>query len=688
MSGSNSNIQLTGLDFDEIKLNLKNYLRNQNILKDANYEGSVLSILLDVLSYNTHYNAHYLNMVANEMFLDTCVKRASAISHAKPLGYLPYSFSAPTATISMYFTGVTADQIIIPKYTKFITDTIDNTNYGYVTLQEYILKTDRSSNTASISNVEIKQGEPLGYTFIYNENNNPGAKFKIPDGNIDLSTLQVVIQESTTNITTTVYNYPDDMLALDGNSEVYFIQESFDGFYEIYFGDGILGKRLKDGNVIYISYLSVSGTIVENISNFYLVSGSIGDYGDLVITATTPSMGGRYKETINSIKNLAPKAYQAQERAVTINDYITLIQKNSGDYPVDSVNVWSGEENTPPVYGRVFVAMKPKGGFTITTNQKNRIIEDLIRPMSVLTVEPVIVDVDYSFLNVTANVLYDESKTTLSNSQLRTLIIAAVRQFGNEKLNTFNSTLILSDLIQKIQYTNPSIITNEPNFQLEKRFMPTLRTPLKYEFDFGVPIKKDINRKGVTISPSIQVVDTDSAKTIRTSVNIEEVPTMDTSIEKIQILNPGFGYTSTPTVTIRGDGTGATARAIIVNNRIEQIILDNPGTNYTQAVVEISGGGGSFGSAVVILQKQFGTLRSFYFSNGIKYILNNNVGIIDYYNGKITLTEFNPYAINNTLGQLSIYVVPDTTCISSKHNKIIAMDSKDIDAIKINLIKK
>lgn len=688
MAGSNSNIQLTGLDFDEIKTNFKNYLRNQDVIKDADYEGSVFSILLDVLAYNTHYNSHYLNMVANEMFLDSCVKRASTISHAKVLGYLPHSFSAPTATISLYFTGVTTDIIILPKYTKFITETIDNTNYTYVTTEEQILRRNPVDNTILVEDVEIKQGEPLGYTFVYDESTNPSAKFKLPDSNLDLSTLKVVIQKSATDIRSSVYVYPEDMLALDSESEVYFIQESFDGFYEIYFGDGVLGKKLSDGNIIYITYLSVNPTIVQNISNFYLTSTAIGDYGDLVVTAQTPSMGGRYKETINSIKNLAPKAYQAQERAVTINDYITLIQKKSGEYPVDSVNVWSGEENSPPVYGRIFIALKPKGGFTITTNQKNRIIEDLVKPISLSTIKPVIIDVDYTYLNVMANVLYDPTKTTLTHEQLRTLIISAVRQYGNENLNTFNSTLILSDVIQKIQYTNPSIITNEPNFKLEKRFTPTLRTGLTYTFDFGIPIKRDLNRLGVSISPSIQIIDNDSSKTIRTEVYLEEVPTSATSIDSITILNPGYGYTSTPTVTIKGDGTNASAHAVIIDGRIEQIILDNPGTNYTQAIIEITGGGGVFGAAVVKLQKQFGKLRSFYFSKGIKYILNNDVGDIDYYNGIITLRNFSPYDVNNSLGQLSIYIVPDTTIIYSKQNKMLVMDAKDIDAVKINLVKK
>lgn len=684
MAGANNNIQLTGLDFDEIKSNLKTYLRNQDVLKDANYEGSVLSILLDVLAYNTHYNSHYLNMVANEMFLDTAVKRASVISHAKTIGYLPQSYSAPTAVITLNFYGVTADQIIIPKYTKFLTETIDGVNYPFVSMDEYIVRTG-DDNIASLSGIEIKQGEPLNYSFVYNSQNNEKTTFKIPDKNIDLSTLKIVVQKSTIDLTSSVYKYPDDMLALNPSSEIYFVQETFDGYYEVYFGDGVLGKQLEDGNVIFVSYLSVGQTVVQNVSGFTLVSGSIGDYGSVEIIADVPSMGGRVKESINSIKYIAPKAYQAQERAVTINDYITLIQKNSTSFPIESVNVWSGEENTPPVYGRIFVAVKPIGGYTITQNQKNRLIEDIIKPMSVMTVHPVVVDVDYNYLNINTTVLYDKNKTLLSFDQLKTQIIAAIRTFGDASLNTFNSTLYLSELMSAVNSVSPAILTNESDFQLEKRFTPTLRTEQTYTFDFGVPIKRDLSRKSVQISPSIQVIDTNALNVLREEVFIEEVPTSATSVDRIELITPGYGYDSIPTITINGDGTGANASAIIVDGKVERIILNNAGTNYTQATIEITGGGGMLASAKVVLQNQFGTLRSYYFKNGTKIILNENVGIVDYYNGIVTLSDFNPYGVNNTLGLLKLYVSPDTSILYSKYNKMLTLDRNDSNAIKVTL---
>ena len=687
MAGANSNIQLTGLDFDEIKQNLKTFLRSQDVLKDINYEGSVISVLLDILAYNTHYNAHYLNMVANEMFLDTAVKRSSVVSKAKALGYTPQSFSAPTAIISIQFSGVTAEQIVLPKYTKFLTETLDGINYPYVTLEEYVLKANTEDNTATATEIEIKQGEPSNYSFTYTDSINTSSKFKIPDSNVDLSTLKVVVQNSSIDINSEVYAYANDILALDGNSKVYFIQETYDGYYELYFGDGILGKKLIDGNIVSISYLSVSPTIVHNVSNFSLVSDTIGNYLSVLIRTTVPSSGGRYKESISSIKFIAPKAYAAQERAVTVNDYIALIQKNSGEFPIDSVNVWSGEENSVPVYGKIFVSVKPKGGFTVTANQKKKIEEDIIKPISVMTVQPVVIDVDYTFVNVQNTVLYDKTRTTLGQEELRTIIIGAIRSFGNDKLNKFNSTLILPELTNYVNQANPSVITNESIIYLEKRFTPTFGAQQTYTFDYGVQIKRDFYRNSLKLSPTFQIYDP-VANLTRTEMFVEEVPTSATSIQSIQITNPGYKYTSVPTVSIIGDGTGATAYAVITNGQIEKIIITDSGINYTQASVVISGGGGYLGSAKAILQKQYGDLRSYYFSKGKKVIFNKNVGNVDYINGIVTLTDFSPINVNNTTGSLSVYIVPDTSIIYSKQNKMVVMDQADVNAIKVNLVTK
>ena len=687
MAGANSNIQLTGLDFDEIKRNLKLYLQSQEILKDANYEGSVLSILLDILAYNTHYNAHYLNMVGNEMFLDTSVKRSSVVSHAKSLGYVPYSYAAPTAEIEISFFDVTTDQIIIPKYCKFVTNQIDGKIFTFVTTDEYIIKTDKNTNSCKTSNIPIKQGEPTFYSYTYLEKNNPSIKFKIPDKNIDLSTLSVVVQNSSININSEVFRPAKDFMTLDGESRVYFVQETYDGYYEIYFGDGTIGKKLTDGNVIYLNYLSVSSDIYQNVGGFSLVSPLIGDYGSKLIATLVTSYGGRFNETINSIKYNSPKFFASQGRAVTINDYSSLILSNSGELPIEAVNVWSGEENDPPVFGKIFISLKPKGGFSLNQNQKQKLIEDVIKPISVMTVNPVIVDIDYSYLNVINNVLYDKTKTILSQEELRTAIISTIKNYAISELGTFNSTVVLPEITSKVNQTNPSIITNESIVYLEKRISPIFNSSRTYTMNFGVSLKRDFYRNSIKFSPSIQMYDPTS-DIVREEVFIEEVPTSATSIESIEITNSGFDYSSIPTVTILGDGSGATARAEITNGKLTKIIVVSPGINYTQATVSISGGGGYLASARASLQNKYGTLRSYYFLNSNKVILNSNVGTVDYYAGIITLENFSPYEINNTTGILSVFAVPESSIIYSKKNKMIIMDRNDVNAVKVNISTK
>jgi hypothetical protein len=684
MASANGNMQLVSLDFDAFKQNLKTFLKSQDTLKDYNYEGSSLAILLDLLSYNSVYLGYYLNMVANEMFLDSATKRSSVVSHAKLLGYTPSSMTAPTAVVDLDIKGLELSSIVIPKFTKFLSESIDLVNYTFVTTTEYVANTDENGDVY-ISGITLKQGEPLSYRFTYVGEPNSYAKFKIPDLNVDLDSLEVVVQNSNTDGYITIYNKPNDSLALDGTSEVYFIQEGMDGYYEIYFGNGIIGKKLTDGNVVILTYITTKGDVCNGAKSFVILDQPIASYDTLNVVTVQAASSGQQKESNEFIKYIAPKAYSAQERAVTVNDYITLIQKNSGSFPIDSVTVWSGEENTPPVYGKIFVAIKPKGGYTVTTNQKKRIIEEIISPISVLTITPEIVDVDYTYLNLSVDVLYDKSKTLLSAEILKSYIISSIKNYCNDNLNTFNSTFVMGDLINYINDSDDSIITNEPKVYLEKKFVPGLKFPETYTLDYGIPLKRDFFRKSISISPSIQIQDETANYIVRTEVFIEEVPSSASNIQEINIINPGFNYTSAPTITILGDGTGAEAEAEITNGKISKITLTNSGTNYTQVIVQISGGNGILGSATAILAGQYGTLRSYYFQKGIKYILNSNVGTVDYFNGTITLYNFMPYDVNNSLGILSVKAIPDTNIIYSKYNKLLTLNTDDPTSISVNL---
>jgi len=687
MAGANSNIQITDLDFNTIKTNLKRYLQSQDTLKDYNYEGSALSTLLDILAYNTQYNAYYLNMVANEMFLDSAIQRQSVVSHAKLLNYTPTSASAPSATINLKINQVTDLAVTLPKFTNFISEAIDGINYRFVTITDTTVNTNTVNQTATFSNLTIKQGEPVNLTFNYDATQNPSMIFEMPDSTIDTSALTVTVQQSTSNTYSEVYSLAEAYLQLDSSSAVYFLQEGPNGNYQIYFGDGVLGKSLTDGNQVIVSYITTSSTASYGANNFVLMD-TIAGYSNTVITPITSTTQGSDKETLDSIRYTAPKAYSAQGRAVTKEDYIYQIQNNAGLIPIEAVNVWGGEENDPPVYGTVLVAIKPRGGYVLTETQKRIVETEIIKPISVLTVVPRIVDVDYTYLKITSNILYTPRLTAYSATQLENQVLSAIQSFGSSTLNTFNSTFKLSSLISTVQSVSPSFITNDASIILQKRFVPDLLNSTTYNFNFDTSLKKDIYSGSITATPTFQYRDSKNNNIIREVVYLEETPSSTSIIDSISIVNPGFNYTTIPTITIVGDGSGATATAIVVNGQVTSIEITNAGSNYTQALVQITGGGGSLASAYAVLAGNIGTLRTYYYNNGVKTVLDPTAGTVNYGTGIVTLTAFNPTQINNTTGVLSIQATPVSTIISSSRDKIVTLDSTDPDSININIAAK
>jgi hypothetical protein len=686
MATANSGLQITNLDFGSIKSSLKTFLGQQDTLKDYNFDASALSVLVDLLAYNTQYNAYYLNMVANEMFLDSSVQRNSVVSHAKLLNYTPRSAVASKASIKLQVNQVGTSTLTLPKFTPFISEAIDGVNYTFITKDATTVNV--SANTAVFNDVEIIEGQAATASYTVNTTSNPKLLFTISDANIDTSTLVVSVQDSSTSLVYNTYTRATDYVALTPTSKVYFLQEGMNGNYEIYFGDGILGATLIDGNVVNISYVSTSGTSAFGANSFSIMS-SVGGYSNTVISPITSAFAGADKESISSIKYTAPKAYAAQGRAVTKEDYIYLIQNNSTNLPIESVSVWGGEENTPPVYGQIFCAVKPSGGLTLTPSQKEKLVTEVIKPISVLTVVPTIVDPDFTFVNITTNVLYDPKKTTYTGGQIKQLVINSINSFASTNLNTFNSTFKSPALITQIQTADPSIITNESTIRLQKKIYPKLNAKATYFLDFGVKLKRNYFNAGLSSSPDFSVTDVTSVNSVRTGVYFEEVPTTVGGIGTINITNQGFGYTKAPVVKIIGDGLDATAYAVLASGRIVSIVITNPGYNYTQAIVQITPAegdtSGALGYADAVLEGSLGTLRTYYYLNNTKTILNSSAGTIDYSTGKVTLTDFSPLNINNSLGQFTVSVVPDSTIVSSTYNKIIALDQYDPEALSVTV---
>jgi hypothetical protein len=687
MASANSGLQITNLDFSSIKSSLKTFLSQQDTLKDYNFDGSALSVLVDLLAYNTQYNAYYLNMIANEMFLDSAVLRNSVVSHAKMLNYTPKSAVAPKARINLTVNGVTTSTLTLPKFTEFISEAIDGINYTFVTTDSTTVNV--TANTATFNDIQISQGIPSSYSYTVDTTTNPQQIFEIPDTNIDTSTLLVSVQESSSNLTSLAYTQVSDYMSLTPTSKVYFLQEGMNNNYQVYFGDNILGKSLVNGNIVNITYISTNGTSAFGANSFAILS-AVGGFSSTVVNPALAASDGADRETINSIKFTAPKAYAAQGRAVTKEDYVYLIQNNSTNLPIDSVSVWGGEENDPPVYGQIFCAVKPSGGYTLTPSQKERLVEEVIKPISVLTVTPTIVDPDYTYVQLNTKVLYDPRLTTLNSGQIKQSVISAINTFSDNTLNTFNSTFKTPTLITTIQNADPSIITNETNIRIQKKFYPRVNTRTTYYLNFGIPLKRNYFNAGVNSYPDFSTTDTSATNLIRTGVYFEEVPTTVGGITTINIDNQGVGYTRAPIVTIVGDGRGASAFAVIAAGRIVNIVVTDPGFNYTQATVVLTNAEndttGTLAFATPVLEGSIGTLRTYYYSNNVKTILNSNAGTIDYTTGLVTLTDFSPLTINNPLGQFTISAVPDSSIISSTYNRIIAIDEFDPEAIIVTVI--
>lgn len=690
MAGANTNIQITELDFNEIKNNLKQYLRSQDILKDYNYEGSALNTLLDILAYNTQYNAYYLNMVANEMFLDTALQRNSVVSQAKLLNYTPKSAIAPQATINLTVNGVTDASLTLPKFTSFMSEAVEGINYNFVTTDAQTVNVN--GGTANFQNVILKQGIPTAISFLVDESTNPTFTFKIPEINVDTTSLVVTVQESNSNTSTTLYRKSTNFLTLNSSSTAYFLQEGLNGYYEIYFGDGVLGKKLSDGNIVTLTYIITQGTSATGANNFVLMD-TIGNYSNTSILSLTAASQGSTKETITSIKFQAPKSYAAQGRAVTKEDYITVIQQNNLGYSFDAVNVWGGQENDPPVYGQVFVAVKPSGGYLLTETQKLKLINDVIKPISLMTVQPTIVDPDFTYIQITANVLFDPNKTNLTASQIRDAAKNAINNYAKLTLNTFNSTFNASEFNNIIKSVSNSILANEINIKLQKKFYPNLTTPTTYTLNFGVPLEKGLFFSGISSTPSVVYRNPLNLLSTINNVFVEEVPSSTGGIESITVTNPGFGYEYPPDIAILGDGSGAKAEAILVGGTIREIKITSKGTGYTAAIVKITpkvnDSTGTLGAGLAVLEGRYGTLRSYYNdTQNVKVVFQNNIGSVDYNLGKVILEAFQPINVNNELGRLTITANPTTTIVSSSYNRIITVDEFDSNSIVVNVTAK
>jgi len=616
---TNTSLSVTALDFDQIKSSLKTFIQSQDQFKDYDFEGSGMSILLDVLAYNTHYMAHYANMVGNETFLDSAVLRPSVVSIAKHLDYVPKSYKPAVAYVDVEYlnpdaptlTAITNGTCFVYAGSRF---SANSGNRIYLFTATSDTQVENENGRYYARNVEIKEGELKTITYVYDRNQNVDQKFVIPDINVDTDSIELRVSnslEDTLGINDT-WEAVTDLNKLTSESNAFFLQQNNDLNYEIYFGDGIIGKQPQAGNVINIKYRITVGPEANGIGKNETALYSAFRYAEIGSSKTTlildendkpsPSFGGSVFESLESVKYYAPRSYQAQERAVTAEDYRVLLAREYGEQ-AESVFIWGGEDNDPPKYGKVFVSIKPKNAEKLTQPQKLAIATNILKEKNLISIIPEIVDPDYLYLILTITAKYDRSKTTLTQESLASNMRSLLYLYLTNTLSKFDRDFTYSTTNAYIDNTyNPPVLSNTLDIMLQKRLEPNLTTISSYTINFDNELYHPIDGYlSILSSTSFGYQDSTSNETIKPNVS----------------------------AYLDDDGNG--------NVRVYKVL------------------------------------------GGEKIVLNSTLGTIDYTTGKIVLTNFAPQSLSSPEDTyIGLTVQPKEKDILARRNQILVVPLENI----------
>jgi hypothetical protein len=612
------NLPIDNLDFDTIKANLKTFLKSQDKFKDYDFEGSGMNILLDLLAYNTHYQAFYANMVANEAFIDSAVKRDSVVSLAKSLGYTPRSYRASSATVDVVWaaptttstafetfkTGVARGEVFINRGDVFVA-TGSGSVFTFLPMQNY--KVTLEGNNCVCRGVEIKEGRFQTFTYIVNSADT-AQRFIIPETQIDTSTLRVRVTKSAKDTTgiVDVWALATDINSIDGSTNAYFLQQGEDQKYEILFGDGIVGRKPSDGNAILIEYLMTRADDANGVQAFKYSGNNTTTGSGVSPKITIPvnengtpqaSYGGGQPEDIESIRYYAPRNYQSQERTVTAEDYKTILTR---DYTTaDSILVWGGEESDPPQYGKVFVSIKPQNATKLSTLEKLSIQNTILQRKNILGITPEVVDPDYTYLVIDMTVRYDPTLTGMGASDLEKLLSTTVDAYMTERLGKFGLNFRFSKFVTFMDGINQSITSTDANIKLQKRFEPV------------------VGKSGVY--------------TIKFNFDNE-------------VYHPVDGYPAVLSSSAFGH-------------------LDTDGVTEVDAYMEDDG---------------YGNIRIYKLVGSEKITLVERAGTLNYSNGVISLTDFNPtYILPADSTEIALTIIPLNKDIFTRRNQILVVDKEN-----------
>lgn len=493
MATNNKRIQVSELDFDAIKENLKTFLRGQSEFSDYDFEGSGLSVLLDVLAYNTHYNNLYTNLAVNEMFLDSASKRASVVSLAKMLGYIPRSAKCATAVVNAVVSAPTSspDIITLPANQPFTTS-IDGQSYTFYNRgAQTVARGENGSYT--FSNLVLTEGTPLQFKYVAAR----GVRYIVPNANVDLDTLTVSVQENSSSDIFVNYTRADKLTDVTSATRVYFIKEIDDGLYEIQFGDGVIGQQIDNGNIITVDYF-VSSLDDPNTATNFVYGGATILGSNIAVTTISRAVNGAAAEDIDSIKFNAPRLYAAQNRAVTPDDYKAIILSQ---LPVaQSVSVWGGEDNDPPIFGKTFISIKPRDASKLTQQQKDFVSNSILQSRNVVSITPELVDPEFFNIKVTSFVYYNPRETTKTPSQIEAIVKDAILRYNSDDLERFDGVLRFSKLSRIVDGADPSIISNISRIMVRREFAPSYNISTEYKLNLINPISQDGGKQGDVFS--------------------------------------------------------------------------------------------------------------------------------------------------------------------------------------------
>ena len=592
MALSEKQIQaVNSLDFKEIKQDLKIFLTGQEKFKDYDFEASGMSILLDILAYNTHHNAFYANMLANESFLDSAILRSSNVSLAKSLGYNPRSRRGAEILVDVQLvdvndsiedliTRVNAKQFRIIQNEVFRCSFDGSYYYFYATeTRHFSYEGDDEEGNPIIyaRNVVLREGRLKTKTFVVNNQFGSDQRFIIPDENLDDRSVRVFVRKSQTESQGAIdpWRKSTNILENDANSKVFFLQEVYDGKFEVYFGDGIVGKPLDQGNLVLVTYASCSGTDGNNIGRgdaednevFSYIPSAAQNAGLPGVQFNTRikrdinqnpivSYGGQEKETSISMKFYAPRSYETQDRAVTLNDYISLLKKNYFGN-IRSIHAWGGEDNVPPEYGKVFISVKPSVGLFLTTQEKLSIENSILAEKNIVSITPRIIDPDYLYITPSLKVKYDVRKSAKTAQTLENQIFAYVRLFGLENLSAFEKNFYTGSMVKNILDIDESIKSCTVEVTFDKILYPIFNRSYYYTVGFG----NTLSQTGTN-----QYIQSSIFFTYGKSPNASNLP-------KVQAY-------------FKDNGTG---KITLYNNNDQSVIIDNYGSvDYKTGLVKVN----------------------------------------------------------------------------------------------------